>query len=310
MDEQGILAVFAQWQDAHRLGHAYLLHHEDPVYVSHVANQIVQSTLCSMRLEAGGGCGQCPSCRQALSGNHSGIIWLEPDGASLKIAQMRSALRLDRHKTSREGLHIIVLADAHRLTIEAANAILKWVEEPAEGRLFLLLTPSVAGVLPTLRSRSVALHLQHAAGDELVAIEKLLSSLGTERFAEAQKLVVELTQAIADKRPEGWQLIASPLAKLRLSAEETLQFVDAWLSLMRDVAMVGLGSKPSAKWVDRATLARIAERTTPMWLAEAALQLAAQRRHLLSHVSPLVTLEAYLIRMLSPAGGESPWPSL
>lgn len=78
---------------------------------------------------------------------------IESDGAITREA-VRAAIR-DVSMTAFGGApRVIVLSDAHTLTPEAGNALLKILEEPPEGVTFILLVPTVARVMPTLRSRA------------------------------------------------------------------------------------------------------------------------------------------------------------
>lgn len=302
MDEQALCAWFADRSLRDQLGHAYILQHPNRLHLQEIARALVQSLLCTKRLADGTPCGECPACVQVRSGNHTGLTWVEPDGASLKIAQMRAALRMDRHQTGPDGMHIIVLDDAGRLTAEAGNAILKWVEEPGVARLFLFLTPTQSALLPTLRSRCQLLRLD---AHELLVRERwntLRTLLGDERFADAQKLMVELTLAWAAKEVNAWQLVHSQLARLKLTGEEALHFVDTWMALLRALTTARVQGAGELEELAPGLSAR-AMQADAVWLAQCTLALADLRRRLQSHVSPLLAFEALLIRSTIPVGG-------
>lgn len=309
MDETSIIEMFTRLTSTDRLGHAYILQHPSAGVLTGMARTLAQSLLCEKREERGMPCGECSSCLQLLSGNHPGLIWTVPDGASVKIAQMRTAIAQDRHRASREGKHIIVIAEAQRMTLEAGNSILKWVEEPAEGRLFLLLTPSLSGILPTLRSRSVPIRVQLAKETQGVneEVSALSALLGEDRFALAQTVMVELTKAIAEKRLGAWQLFSGRFAKLKLTGEEVYGFLDCLLLLLRDAALVKLGGQAKTNLMAPQELQEIVHSTSAEWLAEASLLLAEQRRRLLSHVTMQLSLEAMFINMLTNGREESIW---
>ncbi|MCY0875667.1 MAG: hypothetical protein OWT28_05305 [Firmicutes bacterium] len=302
MDEQAVLAWFATRADRQRLGHAYILEHPVRERSEAVAQNLCQSLLCTARAVDGTPCGVCDACVQVRSGNHPGLIWVEPDGASLKIAQMRAALRLDRHQTGREGMHIIVLSDAGRLTPEAGNAILKWVEEPGEARLFLLLTRAQSAILSTLRSRCQVVRLRSEQEGLEARWETLRTQLGDERFAQAQKLMVELTVAWAARDRTAWQSVSTELGRIKLTGDEALYFVDAWMTLFREIVAVRASADQSRLRELAPGLHALDARADAGWLAQCVLALADQRRRLQSHVSPVTAFEALLIRSLSPVG--------
>ncbi len=110
------------------------------------------------------------------------ILYVRPDGASIKIDQVREAnqfLQLRRLGRSR----VLIFDEAHLLNEQAANAMLKSVEEPPEQTHFLFITPSASQVLPTIRSRSQTLNfapLDRAALSEALRLQGLKVALTPE----------------------------------------------------------------------------------------------------------------------------------
>ena len=81
------------------------------------------------------------------------LFFVSPDGASIKIEQVREALHF--LSLARDGRPLVMIFDeAHLINPQAANALLKSVEEPPPGVHFIFLTPSPALMLQTIRSRS------------------------------------------------------------------------------------------------------------------------------------------------------------
>lgn len=99
------------------------------------------------------GCGHCGDCREALSGSHPDVEVIRPEGVSYKTADARALVHRASVAPSRGRWHVIVLEDADRLTETANNVLLKAIEEPPPRAVWLLCTPSVEDVLPTIRSR-------------------------------------------------------------------------------------------------------------------------------------------------------------
>ncbi|MCD0482444.1 DNA polymerase III subunit delta' [Streptacidiphilus sp. ASG 303] len=106
-------------------------------------------------LDLGGtpGCGFCDGCHTVLAGSHADVKTVRNDGLSIPVRDMRElVLRASSYPTGGRW-SAILLDDAHRLTEQAANALLKGVEEPSPRTVWLLCAPSVQDVLPTIRSR-------------------------------------------------------------------------------------------------------------------------------------------------------------
>ncbi|MGE5508878.1 MAG: DNA polymerase III subunit delta' [Chitinophagales bacterium] len=104
-------------------------------------------------------CGECRSCRKMASGNHPDLQVIEPDGARLKIEQMREVRRENARRPYEARHKVFLIAGAETLTDEAANSLLKALEEPPGPAVFLLLTTHVARLLPTIVSRCCVVKL-------------------------------------------------------------------------------------------------------------------------------------------------------
>lgn len=109
--------------------------------------------------ETGTPCGVCPTCRQIADKVFLDMQYFDGGVESLKVDAMREVRKLVGEPPRGEGTRVIVLAEAQALTDEAANALLKAMEEPRPGNLFLLLAPQRERLFPTLVSRSWVLTL-------------------------------------------------------------------------------------------------------------------------------------------------------
>lgn len=99
------------------------------------------------------GCGTCRVCRNIANRLHPDVQVIDPDGATVKIEQIR-ALEADAALVPYEAQWKVFIIDrAERMTEQAANALLKTLEEPARGTVFILLTSTVSALLPTIVSR-------------------------------------------------------------------------------------------------------------------------------------------------------------
>jgi DNA polymerase-3 subunit delta' len=109
--------------------------------------------------ETGSPCGVCPTCRQIVDKVFLDMQYFDGAVESLKVDAMREVRKLVGEPPRGEGTRVIVLAEAQALTDEAANALLKAMEEPRPGNLFLLLAPQRERLFATLVSRSWVLTL-------------------------------------------------------------------------------------------------------------------------------------------------------
>jgi DNA polymerase-3 subunit delta' len=100
-----------------------------------------------------GGCGECPSCHQVSVGSHPDVRVTRTEKLSIGVKEIRDLVRSSALAPAGRRWQILVIEDADRLTEQAANALLKAIEEPTERTVWMLCAPTVEDVLPTIRSR-------------------------------------------------------------------------------------------------------------------------------------------------------------
>lgn len=152
-----------------RLAHAYLFRGPDGVGKRFCALLVAARLNCRRPTESGA-CGDCLSCRKYLSGNHPDFITVSPDGATIKIDTIRELCRSLGYPPYESPVRTVVLEDVHTLRSEAANSLLKTLEEPPEDNVLILTAESSREVLPTILSRCqiIPFHPLNAAQTTLV----------------------------------------------------------------------------------------------------------------------------------------------
>jgi DNA polymerase III subunit delta' len=99
------------------------------------------------------GCGECPSCRQVAAGSHADLLLVRPDGLSYGVRQTRDLVLKAAAAPINGRWRIVLFEDADRSTEQAANALLKAIEEPAPRTVWLLCAPYADDLPTTIRSR-------------------------------------------------------------------------------------------------------------------------------------------------------------
>ena len=100
-----------------------------------------------------GGCGVCPSCRQVRAGTHADLLLVRPEGLSYGVKQTRDLVLRAAGAPAGGRWLVVLFEDADRCTEQAANALLKAIEEPAPRTVWLLCAPSAEDLVTTIRSR-------------------------------------------------------------------------------------------------------------------------------------------------------------
>lgn len=150
-----------------RVAHAYLFAGPEGVGKETTAMSFARALLCS-RPAAGDACGTCRECRQVSGGNHPDFYHVDPAGSSIKIEQVREIQRRAPYRPYQGGRKVFLIRQAETMTAEAANCILKTLEEPPVDTVFILVSSRPQVLLPTILSRCQAVYFKAMALPELV----------------------------------------------------------------------------------------------------------------------------------------------
>lgn len=145
-----------------RLAHAYLFTGPEGVGKASLAQGLATALLCRQAEQQAGlaACGLCSSCLQMQSGNHPDFMVLAPEGQGIKIDAIRQMKQALGFPPLAGTLRVVLLKDVHTMRREAANSLLKILEEPPLGNLLLLTADDDQGLLATIRSRCQLITLQ------------------------------------------------------------------------------------------------------------------------------------------------------
>ena len=167
------------------LQHAWLLTGPPGSGRSNAATAFAAALLCEKA-----GCGQCKSCRMVSSGSHPDVSVLATEKVIISIEEIRELVASSHFGGSVGKYQIMIIEDADRMSERSSNVLLKALEEPPAGTIWLLCAPSEADMLPTIRSRVRRVALKQPStqtvADLLVARDGIERSLALQVAAEAQ----------------------------------------------------------------------------------------------------------------------------
>jgi DNA polymerase III delta' subunit len=146
-------------------GHAYLFTGAGGVGKATVAREFARLLLCP---EGGAHEDPCRSCRRTASGNHPDLISVEPEGrTSLGVDQARGVVSQAALSPVESPRRVFLFEEAGLMTEQAANTLLKTLEEPTAPVIFLLVAESEDDFPPTVASRCRTVHFGRVPDDEL-----------------------------------------------------------------------------------------------------------------------------------------------
>jgi DNA polymerase-3 subunit delta' len=271
-------------------------------------------------------CGECLSCRKIARGNHADVRVIGGQGATIKIEQVR-ALRRELALSPVEGRwRVAVFLDFETVTPEAANALLKTLEEPPE-RVVLVLTAADADMLlPTIVSRCQVLPLRRLAyetvraalvtrwGAEPEQAELLarlsggcmgwaVDALAGPRLLEVRKQRLDELQALLGQGRVERLRYAQQLSQDSQATRDTLVF---WLTWWRDIWLLASGASGGLSNVDQIPVLQArAASYTPLQAHKALLAVGDAIWQLEHNVNLRLALE---VLMLSLPNSPTPAP--
>jgi DNA polymerase-3 subunit delta' len=212
--------------------HAWLMTGPPGSGRSNMAVAFAAALLC-----AEGGCGTCRSCPLAMSGNHPDIDVLTTEKVGISIEEVRNLVLSAQMGGSMGRYRIMIIEDADRMAERSSNVLLKALEEPPPGTVWILCAPSEADMLPTIRSRVRRITLKTPAVEEvaqlLVERDSIDRALALTVAAEAQSHI-GMARRLATSVDARGRRKDTLVAALDIDSVTNAMFTaDRWIDLAR-----------------------------------------------------------------------------
>jgi DNA polymerase-3 subunit delta' len=301
---------------SNKIAHAYLFAGPSGSGRREMAYVFAQALFCE--LDGNDACGKCLECRKVLHGNHPDLHVIAPDGATVKIDQIRTLQRDLSYRSAHAGYKVYIIEGAETMTVQAGNSLLKFLEEPPSPVVAILLAPSAQAVLPTILSRTQLIAFVPGDREALEAAltqegkpqllaraaVNLASGLNASRklleenwFADIRNVVIQLGKENPARFTASLLQAQQQVFKTELSehVEILLQLLALWY---RDMiyAMTDRHNQmvfpDQEEWISKQAWSR----SIGSWVSVMESALTAARR-IKAHVPPQLALEQFLVNV-------------
>lgn len=308
--------LIAQLQKAlasQQLAHAFLFTGPAGRGQELVADWLAMRLMCQHVTPDGQPDGTCDQCQRIMQHEHPDVIEVQPDGKSIKVDQVRF-LKDEFTKTAVEGQQkIFIVAGADTMTTSAANGLLKFIEEPAQGQTAILIAENRSQILPTIISRTQVINFSAVSDEqfkeELLAmgytakqiplVQSLTDStvvaeewLTDDWFEHATQATIDLVSMILKNSDQAFTLVQMVYVPLALDAAHNKTLLMMLGQAWRDILLLKTGVQDSRftdEWANAAQHFK-----TETLLAVISIVLAAPQR-LEKNINFQTTLEATIL---------------
>lgn len=295
--------------------HAYLF--EGPAGVGKRGAALGLAMALNCREQPGAGCGTCETCRRIEAGLHPDVPTFAPDGTQILIEQTKAIVALAQSRPHEAAVRVVIIDDADAMNPNAANSLLKTLEEPAAANHLVLCTSAPERLLVTIRSRTQRVRFRplnqevllriagaHGLPRDRAEIAVAMSDGSAARMLEAARAddgaaweAVDLLRAAVTAPGISPTLDAASALGADKETREALPpaaIIGLLGRLYRDALVTAVGSPELALFGERA---RALAALGPAPLSSALAAIAEAEEALVINVNPTLLFERLLIQL-------------
>ncbi len=154
---------------ADRLAHAYLFRGPGGVGKQLFARKLAASINCKQN-KGVDACGVCGPCKKMAADSHPDFLHVFPEKGAIKIAQVRELIKQLSFAPYEAQTRVVLIEDVHTMRQEAANSLLKTLEEPPANNILILTADSAGNVLQTIISRCQCIPFYSLTAEETKSV--------------------------------------------------------------------------------------------------------------------------------------------
>jgi len=231
------------------------------------AYAMVQMALCEKSLNLA--CGECGPCLRVQNRQHESLLHIHSNGSMIKVESAHEILQFCQLQ-SLSKKRFVLIEEAEKMNLQTANILLKTLEEPPLGTIFILTSSSSTSVISTIKSRSKVFKFNPVSSQEMLKqnlgpdwavfasqgrFDRLLTLTDPQNQILIKNALQVLTQILVSPN-----LLTDDFWRESLKSREDLKaYLQLWLSLIRDALYLQLNEQNSLVHADlKSEIVRIA----------------------------------------------------
>jgi DNA polymerase-3 subunit delta' len=313
-----VIKLLANSIQKQRLAHAYLFEGKKGTGKKDIGILLAKSFFCE-NLQDYKPCESCKNCKRIQSGNHPDVHIVEPDGLSIKKGQIQ-ALQEEFSKSGVESnrkLYMIIHAD--KMTVNAANSLLKFLEEPNANTIAILMTEQYHKILNTILSRcqllsfqplqpkfieealiesSIPKHLAALVSQLTNDTEAAIEIAQDDWFAQGRLKVIKLYEIVVNRKGQAPIYVHTDWMSHFNDKDKQETGLDLLLYIYKDVLSVQLGNEEQVIYQDLIQqLKQHALQMTQRSVTEKITSILEAKKRLHANVNPQLLMEKLVLTL-------------
>lgn len=301
-----------------RIAHAYIFEGGRGTGKKEVSMQLAKSYFCNEKQNEEP-CNACIECKRIETGNHPDVFNLSPDGLSLKKEQIKDLQREFAKKSVESKGKIYIIEHADKMTVQAANSLLKFLEEPNQRTVAVLLTENVNQMLPTILSRcqiltfrpltpeflmqnllekSVPIQLAKIVASLTNNINDALEIISDDWFVQARNIVIQLNEVLLNRGHHALLFLHEQWLSHFKEKEQLNTGLDLLLLWVKDILYIQIGEEKNLVYIDQKDLLEAQSlRLSQKRIADQLAVILEAKKRLDANVNPSLLMEQLVLKL-------------
>ncbi|NYE09392.1 DNA polymerase-3 subunit delta' [Bacillus niacini] len=302
-----------------RVAHAYLLEGIRGTGKKEITLLITKALFCDSLIEGFKPCENCHNCRRINSGNHPDVHKVEPDGLSIKKQQIQDLQEEFSKKGVESSRKVYMISDADKMSVSAANSLLKFLEEPNSQTTAFLLSEQPQQLLPTILSRCQILSFKPLSPLAMInqltengvnpmkapLLAQLTNNLDEayelnvdDWFAQAQKIVLKLYEVLRKNPLEAMVTLQGDWFSHFKEKEQINRGLDLLLLIFKDLLYIQLDKQEQIVFkAESERLRQYALETSGRRLSDQMSAILEAKRKLAANMNPQLMMEELVLNL-------------